>query len=135
MWCERKIYEQRVPSLSQRQQGRRKRRISTNRIHLCPSSALPNKPVWDVEWRSRPRQSPCQGGEVRNILSQAQTPSHRSPLLGEGERAGMQESSAIKVFSCFQCNTSVAHLQPGLKQGRWTTQETTEGRHTQGFPS
>lgn len=41
MWCERKIYEELFHGCSS---GRRKRRISTNRIHLCAGSALPASP-------------------------------------------------------------------------------------------
>lgn len=43
MWCERKIYEERVPSSFMATAGA-ERRSSTNKIHLCPSSTLPINP-------------------------------------------------------------------------------------------
>lgn len=73
--------------------GWRKRRISTNRIHLCPSSApLPTTPAGCRVTEARPGQCPPQGGGVRVSLSQAQPSSHWSPRLGRGRRRGRQES-------------------------------------------
>ena len=52
--------------------GRRKRRISTNRIHLCPSSTLLINPIWDVQSMRLGLGGALPGEErVRNVLSQS----------------------------------------------------------------
>lgn len=66
-----KIYGEGYRVLSWLQEGQ-KRRISTNRIHLCPSSTLLINPIWDVQSMRLGLGSALPGEErVRNVLSQS----------------------------------------------------------------